>query len=224
MLDMKLKYVTKKSVYLTLLTFSILLAGGGLWSIKLMNGVPQEIGVPDMSYSGLNQQACKRCHGPSLANKHHVTKKAVSGDCTGCHKVNKGEALGVVVERNCVKCHKRSAHHQTEAAKSNQCIQCHKDAGVSAYNLKDVPAYKPTKVTPTKDNCKNCHVEAKVAGNEIHDIKKTHHETKLKCGVCHENDKNSQSIRVCARCHNAKTLHGIKPHADPKNCRGCHVL
>lgn len=188
--------------------------------------VAQKVGFKDVSFSGLNKASCQPCHGESLVDTHHQTEPAVAGDCSSCHAVStQAGNIGVALERNCMGCHKASPHHSTEAAASNECTTCHESAGVSEYSM-DVPAYQPSKVTPTVASCKNCHGEGEVEGEKVADMKTTHHGIALKnCNACHlEENQASQDIRICERCHNAKSIHEVLAHVEKVSCVKCHEI
>lgn len=188
--------------------------------------VEQKVGFKDMVFSSLNKVSCQPCHGEGLVDTHHQTGPAVSGDCSSCHTVStQAGNVGVALERNCMGCHKESPHHVTEAAASNECTTCHESAGVSEYST-EVPPYQPSKVTPTVASCKNCHGEGEVEGEKVADMKATHHGIALKdCNACHDQeDKASQDIRICERCHSVKAIHEVLAHVGKENCAKCHEI
>ncbi|MDY6935130.1 MAG: hypothetical protein SVZ03_13030 [Spirochaetota bacterium] len=197
---------------------------GSIVAVKLMNVVPQKIGFKDLQFVNLNRPLCEDCHGDSLADAHHGTKNAISGKCNACHNIStKAGSVGVSLEKNCIQCHKKSPHHNTEAALNKECTSCHDTPGVSDYSQK-VPSYKPSKITPTTDSCKNCHLEGTVDGQKVVSIKKAHHGISLKgCDICHDmKNKASKDIRICERCHDVKSLHEVLPHVEKSACIGCH--
>ena len=213
-----------KKLFVLFSVFSlILLFAGSIMAVKMMNAVPQEIGFKDFQFSNLTRPICEDCHGDSLADTHHGTKKAISGECASCHDISTKGNIGVTVTRNCMKCHKKSPHHKTEAALNKECTSCHDSPGVGDYSKK-VPTYKPSIVTPTKNSCKNCHRDGVVDGVKVVGIKKAHHGISLKgCDICHDaKNKSSDNIRICERCHNVKAIHEVLPHIKKENCAGCH--
>ncbi|UCH94276.1 MAG: hypothetical protein JSV88_28965 [Candidatus Aminicenantes bacterium] len=188
--------------------------------------VEQKIGFKDMAFSSLNKVSCQVCHGEDVVDTHHKTQPALSGDCASCHTVStEAGNVGVSLERNCMVCHKKSPHHATEAAANNECTTCHESPGVSEYSM-EVPPYQPSNVTPTVASCKNCHGEGDVEGEKIVDMKTTHHGISLKgCNVCHDPDnKQSQDIRICERCHSARAIHEVLAHVEKENCVKCHEV
>jgi len=188
--------------------------------------IPQEIGFKDVAFKHLNKEGCQNCHGTSQVDDHHGTQAALTGDCSSCHKVSTAQGnVGVALERNCMACHQKSPHHKTEAATAKECGSCHDSVGVSAYS-NDVPVYKPSNVTPTVEDCKTCHAEGTIDGVKVMSIKDTHHGISLSgCNVCHdENDKKSNDIRICERCHSVKALHEVIPHVKKENCVKCHAV
>ncbi len=67
-----------------------------------MDYVPQEIGMGDYLYMSLEQDDCRSCHGPSLADRHHYTELALAlgqGICTPCHPGP--EILVVGLKKDC---------------------------------------------------------------------------------------------------------------------------
>lgn len=188
--------------------------------------VEQKIGFKDVAFSNLDKATCQDCHGEDLVDTHHQTKPALSGNCAACHTVStESGKVGITLERDCMGCHKQSPHHATEAAVNNECTTCHDSPGVSDYSTA-VPSYNPSSVTPTAASCKNCHGDGEVEGQKVVGMKTTHHGISLKgCNVCHdENNKESQDIRICERCHSAKALHQVPPHVKKENCIKCHEV
>jgi hypothetical protein len=188
--------------------------------------VEQKVGFKDMAFSSLNKASCQACHGEDLVDTHHKTQPALSGDCASCHTVStEAGNVGVALERNCMGCHKTSPHHATEAAANNECASCHESPGVSEYSTV-VPPYNPSSVTPTVASCKNCHGEGEVEGQKVVDMKTTHHGISLKgCNVCHDpEDKESQDVRICERCHSAQAIHEVLAHVEKENCAKCHEV
>lgn len=204
--------------------FCFLLASA-IFAAVMMNGVPQKIGNVDVKFETLDKKICVGCHGDSLVDKHHETPKAVAGDCSSCHSVStKDGKTAVRLARNCMSCHKNSPHHTTADAVNKKCSSCHDGQGISQFSM-NVPAYKPSKVTPTVNACKNCHIDATVDGKKIVSFKETHHSIGIKsCETCHTDKKDSDDIRICERCHSAAALHDVAPHASKESCVGCHVV
>ncbi len=202
-----------------------LLFSGSLFYVSAAT-VVQEVGFKDVAFSSLDRAACQACHGQNLVDTHHKTEPAVSGNCASCHNVStEAGNVGVSLERNCMGCHKESPHHATEAAANNECTTCHESAGVSDYST-EVPSYPPSKVTPTVASCRNCHGEGEVDGQKVVDMKTTHHGISLKgCTACHDpQNKESQDIRICERCHSAKAIHEVLAHVEKGNCVKCHEV
>ena len=216
----------KKSTFLLFsLAGLIFLFIGSLFYVSAAT-VEQKVGFKDMAFSSLNKASCQACHGEDLVDTHHKTQPALSGDCASCHTVStEAGNVGVALERNCMGCHKTSPHHATEAAANNECTTCHESPGVSEYSTV-VPPYNPSSVTPTVASCKNCHGEGEVEGQKVVDMKTTHHGISLKgCNVCHDpEDKQSQDIRICERCHSAKSIHEVLAHVEKVNCVKCHEV
>jgi hypothetical protein len=207
------------------LSFICVLSVTILFAVSFFAGdIPQKIGFKDVAFSNLNRVSCVDCHGDTLADTHHSTKPATSGDCSSCHSVSTSPGkVGVALERNCMVCHSKSPHHRTEAAENNECTTCHDSPGLGDFS-NVVPSYKVSKVTPTVENCKTCHKEGTVDGQKVYGMKKTHHGIALKgCNNCHgEGDKKNTSIRTCQRCHNVKAIHEVLPHVEKENCVKCH--
>ncbi len=200
----------------------VLFLSGSIYAVVQLAVVPQEIGLKDVEFKELNRPYCEGCHGESLADTHHKTKNAASGNCVFCHDVKSADPSSVVLKTNCMDCHKTSPHHQTKAALNKECTSCHDSPGVSDFTM-NVPKYNPSIITPIKDNCKKCHRDGVVNGKKYFGFKTTHHGISYKdCNVCHGNNKASQDIRICERCHSAKAIHAIKPHVEKTACVHCH--
>jgi hypothetical protein len=216
---------TKRVISVFSLAGLFLLFMGSCFYVSAAN-VTQQVGFKDVAFSSLTKPMCQECHEGNLADTHHGTKPASSGDCASCHKVSTETGnVGVSLERNCMSCHTKSPHHATDAAANNECTTCHESAGVSNFSTA-VPSYPPSKITPTVSSCKNCHGEGEVDGQKVVDMKTTHHGISLKgCNVCHdENDKKSQDIRICERCHNVKAIHEVLAHVETGSCVKCHEV
>lgn len=195
--------------------------------------VPQKIGFPDVKFTSLKKEVCQECHASSMADDHHSTSNAVSGNCVACHNVQTQPGnVGVSLERNCMACHEQSPHHTIESAKNKECTSCHDTPGVSDYST-EVPTYQPSKVTPKASNCKLCHGEGVVDGQKVVDARDTHHGISFgDCKACHDkidlstnqeqSDEMSVNIRVCERCHNVKVLHEVADHVEKGACAVCH--
>lgn len=200
----------------------ILFLSGSIYAIVQLAVVPQNIGLKDVEFKQLNRKYCEECHGESLADRHHKTKNAVSGNCTACHDVKNGNVTQVIRKTNCLDCHTKSPHHATQEALNKECTSCHESPGLSDYSM-NVPKYNPTMITPTKETCKKCHRDGVVNGKKVYGFKKTHHGISYKdCNVCHSDNKASQDIRICERCHSVKAIHEVKPHVEKTNCIHCH--
>lgn len=149
-----------------------------LWALEgtynrpnpLMDYVPQELGIYDTTYENLDEAGCRRCHGNSLADRHHESETAINGDCIICHEV--GGPQGVVVIHDCktAGCHSSSDlangwHHSTDLADSRDCTACHDPSLIAEVSpLLDFEMYPPTIVTPTPFSCENCHWKQSQSG------------------------------------------------------------
>jgi len=229
MIKTKLAPKKKEKTFLALsvISLSFLLVGS-----IFAQTVLQKIGFKDVKFASLSNELCQECHVGSLVDTHHNTSNAVSGNCVFCHSVQTQPGnIGVSLDRNCMTCHEESPHHATEAAINKECRACHDSPGVSDYST-EVPAYEPSKVTPTPGNCNLCHGEGVVDGQEVFEARDTHHDIGFKeCKVCHDeiaratNEVQGDSrtnIRVCERCHNVKSLHEVEPHIEKQSCVVCH--
>lgn len=198
--------------------------------IIFAQSAPQEIGFLDVKFADLNKEVCVECHGSSVVDTHHDTEPAVSGDCVLCHSVStQPGSIGVSLQRDCMVCHEESPHHKTEAAKDKECTACHDSLGVSDYDT-EVPPYEPSKVTPKPSDCRICHGEGVVDGQNVLGAKDTHHEIST-CSICHDqlalsedqpNGDKGVTMRSCERCHNIKALHEVAPHVEKESCVVCH--
>lgn len=133
-----------------------------------MDYVPQEIGIYDTTYNFLTETDCRRCHGNSLADRHHLTDTVVRDRlCTPCHDLIP-DPPGVIVKRNCKEdgCHgsitvdlpANGAHHLSDLARSNNCTACHNSNVISEIQpFRSINQYPPSVVTPTPYSCQNCH-------------------------------------------------------------------
>jgi hypothetical protein len=212
----------KKTLFAVMVV--VLFFTGAIWAKKIAKeAAPQNIGFKDVAFNDLTQGACRGCHGESLADRHHGTKNAASGNCVFCHKVSTdAKNQGVDLTRDCLKCHLKSPHHLTEAAKKNKCGECHDTPGLSAYSTQ-MPNYAPSLITPSKNSCKNCHIDGNNGKDKIFGFKETHHGTGIQtCETCHAENKASDDVRLCERCHNVASLHQVKPHIEGNACFGCH--
>jgi len=212
------------AVYLIAIFSSILLFSVSIYAIKVvMVAAPQKVGMKDDIFTNLKRPACEGCHGASVADRHHGTKNAISGNCGSCHSVNsKAEDMGVDLKKECFDCHKVNPHHKTKAAQDKKCKECHDTSGVSAYNTQ-VPTYKATKITPTTHTCEKCHRTGEIDGVKAYNSKDTHHGIQIQdCNLCHEENKSSINIRNCERCHDVKALHSVPDHIKKENCMHCH--
>lgn len=219
------KHKKKAFLAFSIIGLSFLLAGS-----IFSKAVPQNMGFKDVKYTSLTKEVCQECHSGSLADTHHNTNEAVSGNCVFCHSVQTESGnVGVSLERNCMVCHQQSPHHATKAAQDNQCRTCHDGPGVSDYST-EVPSYAPSIVTPKPSDCGLCHGEGVVDGLNIVGPRDTHHGISLKeCTTCHgevstnkEENEQSMNIRLCERCHNVKVLHEVTPHVEKDSCVVCH--
>jgi hypothetical protein len=151
----------------------------------LMDYVPQEIAIGDYQYSALGEDDCRFCHGTSLADRHHYSELALTGNCTPCHEITTSPPY-VTVTRDCQTsgCHSSADlgpldvagtppngwHHYTQESAVDQCIACH-DPGVLDRVVDDeyVPfaMYPPSFVTPSPFDCENCHWEQPVIANTV---------------------------------------------------------
>ncbi|NOZ61640.1 MAG: hypothetical protein GXO74_08150 [Calditrichaeota bacterium] len=187
--------------------------------------VAQDVGLLDVEYSSLTKQVCQDCHGTSLADTHHETQIAQSGQCVTCHSVSTTPGqMGVVLQRDCMKCHTETPHHKTEAALNNECTNCHDSPGLNDYST-SVATYPVSMVTPAVANCKKCHDNGEAAGLQVVDFKETHHGISIdNCDICHEGtETKTTNIRICERCHNQEVIHQVAPHIEAQNCVVCHL-
>lgn len=168
---------------------TVLFYTGGVWATTpgkiynrpnpLMDYVPQEIGMGDYLYTSLGEDDCRRCHGGSLADRHHYSELALSqGLCTPCHDTYTGPAN---TPQGCttVGCHSGSDlgpsdmlptppngwHHYTSFSANDKCTACH-DSQLIDYITNDeylpFSQYPPSVVTPTPFSCESCHWEQPV--------------------------------------------------------------
>jgi hypothetical protein len=167
---------------------ALILATGTVWAIgdsaynrpnPLMDYVPQENAILDTRYDSLEEADCRRCHGDSLADRHHYTEIVlIYNRCVDCHAVIP-DPPGVVVTRDCVTsgCHSwddvgvmdavgtppNGWHHNTDLSGSENCTACHDSNYVAEItpfsSFEDVV---PSVVTPTPFSCENCHWDQEV--------------------------------------------------------------
>ena len=150
-----------RGFWLTVTVFLTLGSPGTVWAQyathnrpnPLMDYVPQEIGIHDTVYWELGESDCRRCHGNSLADRHHLTDTVVLyGLCTPCHDPIP-EPPHVVAIRDCLTsgCHSwddldaNGWHHNTDLSASNNCTCCHNpnlstiDCYPHALQLRELP-------------------------------------------------------------------------------------
>jgi hypothetical protein len=155
---------------------------GSAWALNadynrptpLMDYVPQEIGIYDTMYPDLDEDACRSCHGASLADRHHNNEIVIRDrQCTPCHDIIE-QLPGVLVFRDCVTdeaslgCHSwdnaqlgvNRWHHTTDLSGSENCTVCHDPNLVKEISaFRSFAEYPPSVVTPTPFSCENCHWE-----------------------------------------------------------------
>ncbi len=134
----------------------------------LMDYVPQEVGIYDTWYSRLEEFDCRKCHGDSLADRHHHTEIVLrDGLCFPCHELTP-DPPGVVVIRDCTTggCHSwddvpaNGWHHDTDLSGSENCVACHDRNLVSEISpFSSFAEYPPSVATPSIFSCQNCHWE-----------------------------------------------------------------
>jgi len=164
----------KRLFALAVIVFMLLGAPHILWALfathnrpnPLMDYVPQEIGIDDTLYWELEEYDCRKCHGNTLADRHHLTDVVViSGLCTPCHEVLP-EPPFVVVVRDCLTsgCHSwadvetNGWHHGTDMSASDSCVSCHDPNLIQEITpIRDFTMYPPSVATPTPFSCENCH-------------------------------------------------------------------
>jgi hypothetical protein len=180
----------KRLVCVSVLVFMIFGLAGTLWALNaaynrpnpLMDYVPQELGIYDTRYDNLTEADCRRCHGNSLADRHHNTLIVLRDNlCTPCHLIDAG---GVHVTRDCTTsgCHSwndlgpmdadanppNGWHHSTDLSGSENCVICHSTNIVAEITpFVSFTQYPPTVVTPTPFSCENCHWDQAVVANSI---------------------------------------------------------
>ncbi|MBW2173318.1 MAG: thrombospondin type 3 repeat-containing protein [Deltaproteobacteria bacterium] len=138
-----------------------------------MDYVPQEIGIYDSWYDRLEEIECRRCHGDSLADRHHHTPIVLEqGFCHPCHE-STPEPPGVVVITDCKTsgCHSgddlraNGWHHDTDLFGAENCVKCHDRNLVSEIlPFSGFAEYPPSVETPELFSCQNCHWEQDVVG------------------------------------------------------------
>jgi hypothetical protein len=154
-----------------------------------MDYVPQELGIYDTVYWEHTEHNCRKCHGNSLANRHHFSEMALNpppgqGACTYCHPVWDGQGdppcgdpeeyeNGIRKASNCMAdcCHatpwleEHGWHHNTDMAAAENCIACHDPDLIEEITpFRDHETYPPSVVTPSPFSCENCHWEQAVSG------------------------------------------------------------
>ncbi len=186
----------------------------------LLDYVPQEVGFFDTQYNDLEESDCRRCHGNSMADRHHgLNFQRDDLGCLDCHDLL-CDAPFVTVIYDCTTsgCHSPDDinetgerwHHNTDQAAALNCVACHNPNLVSKISpLRDFTMYPPTIVTPTPFSCENCHWEQDVSGDHpegpsgsygkrISSNYDTHHmgfigNVSSECTVCHSIDPEYQN-------------------------------
>jgi hypothetical protein len=172
---------TKKLLYVLGLMFLFLAYGETLWAQNAsynrpnptMDYVPQEIGIYDTMYDHQTANGCRKCHGNSLADRHHGLPIVVKDHkCLTCHPIctvgNPNCENGITIKRNClaIGCHSPAdvqfgngaGHHNTDMAQSENCIACHDPNLIEEITpFRSHEMYPPTVITPTPFSCENCH-------------------------------------------------------------------
>jgi len=138
----------------------------------VMDYVPQEKGIYDTSYWDLQESDCRSCHGPSMADRHHLLDSPI--DCEDCHgPIPPDPPAGL--QMNCVTpgCHSwndiqgsrdgtaappNGWHHYTDNSASVNCTVCHDPNLIGTFVLGVSLVENPPRVTlPTPYSCDNCH-------------------------------------------------------------------
>gem|GEM_PF-7096833 len=182
-------------------------------------------GFPDLVWTELAAADCRACHGPKVADRHHVqllaTNPAPLTACVNCH-------LNNTVETNCLACHPTSslsrsakaAHHELSTAIQGRCTDCHYPTLIG--NL-GPPVVKTPPAHPRPLDCNHCHA-TKERNKDLH-----HNSVPgalIVCTNCHTftafGDPDLNNILGCERCHTPDTLHHILPHSQIAACAGCH--
>ncbi|UCD86850.1 MAG: hypothetical protein JSV01_03495, partial [Desulfobacterales bacterium] len=134
----------------------------------LMDYVSQEVGIFDSSYDRLEELDCRKCHGDSLAERHHHTPIVLEqGFCHPCHE-SIPEPPGVVVITDCKTsgCHSgddlqaNGWHHDTDLSGAENCVACHDRNLVSEIlPFSSLAEHPPSVEPPGLFSCQNCHWE-----------------------------------------------------------------
>ncbi len=183
---------SKKLLCITCLMFLVLGLAATLWAqgaaynrpMPTMDYVPQEIGIYDGMYGDQNESSCRKCHGNSVADRHHGLPVVVRDHlCIGCHEPcvpgsDPDCENGIMIHRDCLtaNCHSSGDvqfgngawHHNTDMAQSENCIACHDPNIIEEITpFRSHELYPPTVITPTPFACENCHYQqpASVTGD-----------------------------------------------------------
>ncbi len=228
---MKGKFILSSAVSVLLVLVTPLM----LWAFDaphrrpnpLMDYVPQEIGMYDTVYGGLDESYCRSCHGNSVADLHHHTE-IVLGDglCAPCHEIIP-DPPGVTVIKDCTTsgCHSLNDldtngwHHNTEEAASWNCVTCHNatldgstliEAFGPGVSFEDDPPSEEMP-PPTPLSCDNCHWEQTVTAGG-------HPST-----YDHYDDGTVDYYEYGREIYGSfKTHHTVAPGSIEFNCHMCH--
>jgi hypothetical protein len=149
----------------------------------LMDYTIQELGVYDTSYTNLDENSCRACHGNSTADRHHGTVQVVRDHlCATCHPTCTPGTTdcenGITLHRDCTtsNCHSWNDvkfgngkwHHTTDLSGAENCTACHDPNLIGEITpFRDFSTYPPSVVTPTPFSCENCHWEQDVVAGTI---------------------------------------------------------
>lgn len=251
----------KRFISLSIMMLLIVVGLGALWAVNmsynrpkpLMDYVPQEIGIYDTMYHELTESDCRKCHGNSLAERHHNTTLVLNQrKCTTCHEVTAG--VGVSIVRDCTTggCHSwgdledNGWHHNTDMSLTGNCIACHNPGLLAEVTpIRDLEMYPPSVVTPTPFSCENCHW-AQTAGmtgdpdSPEHPSTYEHYNSWNQFIGFHEYGKpiygNMETHHmgamgnVSSECYQCHALNSENPSWDPENplliryCEICHSI
>jgi predicted CXXCH cytochrome family protein len=90
--------------------------------------LPQRVDASDL---GLTEADCRCCHGPTLADRHHLLVNTHGLECLSCHTMNYNPSTiryEPTVTRDCLQCHTGSLadrHHLLVDQVVYTCFNCH---------------------------------------------------------------------------------------------------
>lgn len=96
--------------------------------LSLALGLPSRADASDL---GLTETDCRCCHGPTLADRHHLMVVHRGLECLSCHQMTWNPAMlqyEAQVTRNCPQCHTGSLadrHHLLVDQVTYTCFTCH---------------------------------------------------------------------------------------------------